>query len=84
MKIVSVELKPLPSKHYHTEIDVTVEDASENRYKIGVDVYGYFPEPSQRELDNGWDIDYGMDHVETHAEYTIALAIVEALKGRCL
>lgn len=82
MKIVGVELKPLAPKHYHTEIDVTVADASGYRYTIGVDVYGYFPAPSQRELDGGWDIEYGMDHVETHAEYAIALAIVEALKEK--
>lgn len=82
MKIKQVELKPLASKHYSTEISVYVEDALGQEYSLGIEVYGYFPAPSQRELDGGWDIDYGMDHVETHAEYEIALAIVEVLKGK--
>lgn len=84
MKVKSVELKPLSSKHYSTEVSVYVEDAFGQEYVVSVEIYGYFPAPSQRELDRGWEIDYGMDHVETHAEYTIALAIVKALKGKTL
>lgn len=82
MRIKSVELEPLARKHYTTDVRVCVEDAWGDDYIIGIKVCGYFPAPSQRELDKGWDIEDGMDHVETHAEHMIALAIVEALKER--
>lgn len=36
--------------------------------------------PSQRELDRGYNEDYGMDHVESDSSYQVALKILEALK----
>ena len=84
MKIKSVTLEPLRFKHYATEIIVEVYDEFGFPNDMCVSVSGYFPSPSQREIDKGWEPDYGMDHVETEAEYKIALAIVEALNGKVL
>lgn len=84
MKVTNVELKPLETKHYMTQLNIFVEDEDGQEWRIGAEVYGYFPKPSQRELDTGWEPDYGMDHVETDAEHKIALAIVEALTGKTL
>lgn len=74
-KIDSVELLPLPSKHYSTEVEVYVN----NRY-FRVDVCGYGPKPSKRELDNGWIPEYGMDHVESEEHLFLANLIKEALE----
>lgn len=82
MYIKSVKLKPLATKHYSTDIEVWVEDAKGYEYALGIKIFGYFPSPSQRELDGGWDVEQGMDHVETQAEYEIGLAIVKALKEK--
>lgn len=84
VKVKEVFLKELQGKHYTTEVAVVVEHEDGSVYLLGVDVYGYFPRPSQREIDKGWEPDYGVDHVESEAEYKVALAIVEALKGRIL
>lgn len=84
MKIKDVILEPLESKHYLTEVVVYVEDAHGREWTVGVDIHGYYPNPSQREFDDGWEPDRGMDHVETEAEYKIALAVAEALKGKTL
>lgn len=84
MKIKEVFLRELEGKHYSTEVSVVVEDEKGEVYACGVEIYGYFPKPSYREYMKGWEPDMGMDHVETEAEYKIALAIVDALKGRVL
>lgn len=84
MKIKSVELEPLELKHYTTKISIFVEGEGGQEWRIGAEVYGYFPKPSQREIDAGWEPDQGFDHVETDAEHKVALAIVEALKGKTL
>lgn len=84
MKVKSIELKPLERKHYTTELNIFVEAEYGQEWRIGVDVYGYYPKPSQREIDAGWEPDMGFDHVETEAEHKIALAIVEALKEKTL
>lgn len=84
MKIKSVELEPLELKHYTTKISIFVEGEGGQEWRIGAEVYGYSPKPSQREICAGWEPDHGMDHVETDAEHKIALAIVEALKGKVL
>ena len=46
MKITKVELQELPSKHYSTDLLVTVNQADED-YVFTVSVSGYGPNPSQ-------------------------------------
>jgi hypothetical protein len=76
MKLGSVELGELPDKHYATEVFAEVNDGT-----FRIDICGYGPKPSKRELDNGWQMDYGMDHVESEEHLFLANLIVEALKN---
>lgn len=80
MKIKSVTLEPLRSKHYSTDLVVEVYDQFGFPNDICITISGYYPKPSQREVDKGWEPDYGMDHVETEAEHILALIIKEALE----
>jgi hypothetical protein len=80
MKIKSVTIEPLSGKHYGTEVFVKVFDQFGFSNDISISISGYYPAPSQREIDNGWEPDEGMDHVETEAEHVIALIIKEALE----
>lgn len=82
MKVKKISIEPLESKHYSTNLVISVADEIGIIYDIGVEVYGYYPEASQRAVDKGWEPDWGMDHVESSAVYKIALAIEEALKER--
>ena len=84
MKIKSVSLEPLKFKHYATEILVEVYDEFGFPNDLYISISGYSPKASQREVDKGWEPDYGMDHVESEAGYKVALAIVEALNGKVL
>jgi len=81
VKVKSVTLEPLRDKHYSTDLVVEVYDQMGFPNDILISISGYYPAPSQRELDKGWEPDYGMDHVETEAEYCLALVIKEALEG---
>ena len=76
MKIETVSLQPLRTKYYETEVFVGVVDESGDRYTIRIDIGGYYHVPSQREIDNGWEPDEGMDHVEPEACHRIAEMIV--------
>jgi hypothetical protein len=78
MKIERVELAPLEGKYYETSIYVDVSDET-GYYTFRVDITGYYPKPSQREVDNGWEPDYGMDHAEPKACHRIAEMIVDCL-----
>lgn len=80
MKFKSVTIKPLSWKHYETELVVEVYDQFGFSNDVSISISGDYPAPSQRELDNGWEPDDGMDHVETEAEYVVALIIKEALE----
>lgn len=82
MKIKSVTLEPLRGKHYSTDLVVEVYDDFGFPNDIVITISGYYPSPSKREIDKGWEPDDGMDHVETQAEYALALIIKEALEGR--
>lgn len=79
MKIKSASLQPLRGKHYVTEVFVNVTDESGDYYTVRIDLAGYYPKPSQREIDNGWEPDEGMDHVEPEACHLIAEMIVDCL-----
>ena len=76
MKVDSVELQPLPNKHYETSLIVEVEGRT-----FKVSICGYGPTPSQREIDNGWQPDHGMDHVESEEHLFLAQKIMEALSN---
>ena len=82
MKISNVELEPLPSKHYETTIIVTfdVGQYRKNRIKFCVNICGDGTSPSQRELDRGWEPDYGVDHVESEEHLFLAQKIIDALQ----
>lgn len=74
MKIGKVEIQPLESKHYETCLIVEVD-----RRPFKVSICGYGPKPSQREIDNGWEPEYGMDHVESEEHLFLAHKIMGAL-----
>ena len=79
LKVVSVELDPLPSKHYDTTLSVVVEVEGTD-YNLSVSVAGYAPKASRREVERGWNPDWGMDHTESESHLAIAELICEALK----
>lgn len=77
MKIEKVVLEELRGKYYSTEI-VAYTEGHDPTY---ISIVGYGNgKPSQRELDRGYNEDYGMDHVESDSSYQVALKILEALK----
>lgn len=76
MKLKSIEIKPLESKHYSTDVSVVFYDGS----FCMVSVFGSGFYPSERELLNGQEPDYGLDHVETDIVYEVAQVIEKALK----
>lgn len=78
MKIKSVVLTELPCKHYSTDIDVVVEDDGED-YHFTIQVSGYAPRASRREVASGWKPDWGMDHVESELHLFLAETISEVL-----
>ena len=78
MKITKVTIEDLPNKHYQTELTVSMlSDGHE--YPLTVSVYGYGPNPSRRELQNGWEPEHGMDHVESDLHLFLAEAIYSKL-----
>ena len=80
--IVSVEVLPLPLKHYSTDIRVEIEDESREIYPFTISISGYFPIPSEREIDHGWDSDCGMDHVESSAHLFLARLVEKAMRSK--
>mgnify|MGYP000701754029 CR=1 FL=1 len=78
MKILDVNIKPLPRKHYSTDLIVDVEVEGDD-YTLVISIAGYAPKPSIREMAKGWEPDYGMDHVESESHYMIAQQIELAL-----
>ena len=79
--IESVEVEPLPSKYYETELHVKARNGYCNS-TIRISISGYSYPPSVREVNRGWDAEHGMDHVEGEIQYKIALAIAEALEDK--
>ena len=80
VKVIGVEHVPLSGKYYETSILVDVEDMFGFKHQVTINLFGDDCYPSERELDKGWEPDYGMDHVETEATHIVASIIVEALK----
>ena len=74
MKVTEVELQPLPSKHYETSLIVEVDGRP-----FKVSICGSGSKPSQREINNGWEPEFGMDHVESVEHLFLARKIMEAL-----
>lgn len=72
MKITKVELADLPCKHYSTDLYATVEGDEGEEYVFTVSISGYGPKPSSRELEKGWEPDWGMDHVESEMHLFLA------------
>ena len=76
MKIDSVELQPLPSKHYETSLIVEVEGRP-----FKVSICGSGSKPSKREILALWEPEFGMDHVESEEHLFLAQKIMEALSN---
>ena len=72
MKITEVELADLPCNHYSTDLYVTVESDEGYEYAFTVSISGYGSKPSHRELEKGWEPDWGMDHVESDVHLFLA------------
>jgi len=70
---MSIELKPLDSKYYETELVLTFEHLRDPIYiRLAGMPTGY---PSEREVENGWEPEDGMNHVEDELVYQVALSI---------
>jgi hypothetical protein len=66
------KIKPLSGKYYGTEIEGDNGDS--------ICIWTPFSTPvSTRELEGGWDEEYGIDHCESQKDYEYALVICEAL-----
>lgn len=79
MKLTSeITLEPLEGKYYETVILVDLGNHRGLRISIG----GWGGEASEREKKNGWEPDYGMDHVETQDAYEVAKKIVKLLEDK--
>ena len=66
-------IEPLESKWYSTVVHFP---------KFTVEIYGPCDSgPSSREIEEGWELDHGMDHVEPHDVYEAARVILKAFKN---
>jgi hypothetical protein len=81
MKIKYVELRELDpfGKYYETEVIVKVQDGNSKAHYVTVRLAGSYSKASQREVDNGWEPDEKMDHVEPESCHLIAEMIVDCL-----
>lgn len=68
------KIAPLNSKFYGTKVE-TLDGGLITVWEMGPHPW----KPSQRELENNWEPEYGFDHVETEHCYTIASIICDAL-----
>jgi hypothetical protein len=80
VKILNARLQPLDCKHYDTSIHIDLEDDMGQEHYMTISISGYYSKPSERELDRGWEPDWGMDHVESEAHLELANKIMEALQ----
>lgn len=82
MKVISAEVEELPSKHYSTDVfvEVLVEGLP---CCFTISIGGYAPKASRREVERGWEPEWGMDHVESETHLALAEAIVSKLEGLC-
>ena len=80
MIISDVCILPLRSKHYSTDLQVTVLVGGK-KYDLNIHIAGYAPHPSERELAKGWDCYDGMDHTESVTHLELAHIIESALKA---
>jgi hypothetical protein len=78
MKVVDVNILPLESKHYSTDLSVDV-DVDGHIYTMLVSISGYAPRASIREVDRGWEPDWGMDHIESETHFALAHMIASSL-----
>ena len=80
MKITKVDLADLPSKHYSTDLYVAVESDEGYEYVFTVSISGEGSVPSNRELEAGWEPDWGMNHVESDMHLFLAEKVRVLLK----
>jgi hypothetical protein len=79
MIVVDAELEPLPCKHYSTNVTVTVKLYGDD-YTFNIGISGYGPVASEREVAQGWEPEWGMDHTESVTHLALAKTIISALK----
>jgi len=65
-------IKPLQGKYYGTIV-------TDGHKEIKVWTIAYTGKVSEREIEAGWEEDYGFDHVESDVDYKIACIICDAL-----
>lgn len=80
MKVTKLELEELPSKHYSTDLYATVESDEGEEYVFTVSILGEGSVPSSRELESGWEPDWGMNHVESDVHLFLADKVRAFLK----
>lgn len=71
-------IEPLKGKYYGTKIRNTKTD---ELIEVWLGFEGDY-KPSSRELSNGWQPDYGYDHVELERSFEAAKIICEALNSK--
>jgi len=83
MKTSKIEVLPLDSKYYSTEIRLKLNGNGWDfeGTDAGITIWADGDNPSIRELEKGYYSDDGMNHVETEEAYRLAMAIVKALKN---
>ena len=81
-RIGKVQLKPLPSKHYSTDVEVEVggNGWDELGRTFRIEICGTGSKPSVREYERGYCAEEGMNHVESEEHYYLASVILEALR----
>jgi len=79
--ITKVELTPLRSKHYETQLTVWVggNGWDNDGIPFTLSIAGMGTKPSVRELERGYYTDEGMNHVESKEHLLIAEAVLEKL-----
>lgn len=82
MRIGKIQLTPLPTKHYSTEIQVEVggNGWDEEGRNFLISISGAGSKPSVREYEKGYYPEDGMNHVESEEHYELATLIMEALR----
>jgi len=75
--IVTVELKELPSKHYSTDIKVGFYG---HWSTFLISISGDGTAPSLREVKEGWEDDFDMNHVESVEHEYLADLILKTLR----
>lgn len=83
MRVTRVKLETLETKHYSTNVTVWLDGDgwTTDGTPFSISISGYGKKPSDRELEKGYDVYEGMNHVESEEHLAIARAILQQLNG---